>query len=163
MHCTESRSSRYEFVLPLNPLKLLTLLIYYLQIQRSSPAVCNIEVNNKLCHIFSALKFYKFVVYANEIFFKTFLWFGHWIFSDSTNPEYFAVPMGILVESIYGNNTKTLLLPAGVTAHAPTQPLPMSMLDSLTVHAKMRWVTKLMYRKITGFLRHCWVCFIIGG
>ena len=62
------------------------------------------------------------------------------VISDSTNPEFFALPMGILVESIYGSHQKTLLSPGGITAHAATQPLAMCMLDSLTVHAKMRWV-----------------------
>ena len=60
-------------------------------------------------------------------------------FSDSTNTDIFSLPMGILVESIYGNGQMTTILPGGITAAAPTQPLPMSMLDSLTVHAKMRW------------------------
>ena len=58
--------------------------------------------------------------------------------ADSTNSDYFAVPMGVLVETIYGNNQKTTLLPGGVPASAPTHPLAMAMLDSLTVHAKMR-------------------------
>ena len=59
-------------------------------------------------------------------------------FSDSTTTDYFSLPMGILVESIYGNNQATTVLPGSVNAAAPTQPLRMSMLDSLTVHAKMR-------------------------
>ena len=60
--------------------------------------------------------------------------------TDSTNTDYFALPMGLLVESIYGNGQKTTLLPGNITAAMPTQPLPMSMLDSLTVHTKMRFV-----------------------
>jgi len=46
--------------------------------------------------------------------------------------------MSILVETIYGNNQKTTMLPGNVVAAGPTQPLAMDMLDSLTVHAKMR-------------------------
>ena len=48
--------------------------------------------------------------------------------------------MGVLVETIYGNSSKTMLLPGNVTAFVPTQPLAMTMLDSLTIHAKMRYV-----------------------
>lgn len=59
--------------------------------------------------------------------------------ADSTNNEYFSLPMGILVESIYGNtNQGNTLLPNNIQASAPTSPLSMSLLDSLTVHAKMR-------------------------
>ena len=46
--------------------------------------------------------------------------------------------MGILVESIYGNGQTTTLLPGSIVAAAPTTPLRMNLLDSLTVHAKMR-------------------------
>jgi len=60
------------------------------------------------------------------------------LFADSTNSEHFATPMGVLVETIYGNSSKTMLLPGSVTAFVPTQPLAMTMLDSLTIHAKMR-------------------------
>jgi len=52
--------------------------------------------------------------------------------------------MGVLVETIYGNSSKTMLLPGNVTAFVPTQPLAMTMLDSLTIHAKMRYVD-IMY------------------
>jgi mediator of RNA polymerase II transcription subunit 23 len=48
--------------------------------------------------------------------------------------------MGVLVEAIYGNAMKSTFLPGNVQATAPTQPLAMNMLDSLTVHAKMRFV-----------------------
>jgi len=47
--------------------------------------------------------------------------------------------MGVLVETIYGNSSKTMLLPGNVTSFVPTQPLAMTMLDSLTIHAKMRY------------------------
>ncbi|ELT94621.1 hypothetical protein CAPTEDRAFT_178592 [Capitella teleta] len=66
----------------------------------------------------------------------------------STNTDYYALPMGILVESIYGNNQKTSMLPGNITASAPTQPLPMSMLDSLTVHAKMSLIHSIVTRVI---------------
>jgi len=46
--------------------------------------------------------------------------------------------MGVLVETIYGNSSRTMQLPGNVTAFVPTQPLAMTMLDSLTIHAKMR-------------------------
>ena len=57
---------------------------------------------------------------------------------DSTNQELFMMPMSLLVENIYGNNQATTMLPGNVTASAPTTPLNMSLLDCLTVHAKMR-------------------------
>ena len=58
---------------------------------------------------------------------------------DSTNNEYFSLPMGILVESIYGNTSQgSTMLPNNIQASAPISPLRMSLLDSLTVHAKMR-------------------------
>ena len=60
------------------------------------------------------------------------------MFADSTNSEHFAMPMGVLVETIYGNSSKTMQLPGNVNAFVPTQPLAMTMLDSLTIHAKMR-------------------------
>lgn len=64
-----------------------------------------------------------------------------WVISliaDSTDTENFSRPMGYLVETICGNNKNTTLLPGNVVASAPTTPLQMSFLDSLTVHAKMR-------------------------
>ena len=62
------------------------------------------------------------------------------LITDSTNNDYFNLPMGKLVESIYGDSKHTTLLPGNIVASAPTQPLAMSLLDSLTVHAKMRHV-----------------------
>ncbi|KAK2179642.1 hypothetical protein NP493_478g01045 [Ridgeia piscesae] len=64
----------------------------------------------------------------------------------STNTDIFSLPMGILVESIYGNGQMTTVLPGSITAAAPTQPLPMSMLDSLTVHAKMSLIHSIVTR-----------------
>ena len=58
--------------------------------------------------------------------------------ADSTNNELFTLPMGKLVDHIYGDSKHTTLLPGNIVASSPTQPLPMSLLDSLTVHAKMR-------------------------
>ncbi|KAL3868089.1 hypothetical protein ACJMK2_040926 [Sinanodonta woodiana] len=66
----------------------------------------------------------------------------------STNPEHFNLPMGLLVESIYGNNKNTTLLPGNLVAAAPTQPLPMNLLDSLTVHAKMSLIHSIVSRVI---------------
>ncbi len=57
---------------------------------------------------------------------------------DSTNPENFSHPMSVLVDMCYGNGTTTVTLPGDVLAASPISPCPMEMLDSLTVHAKMR-------------------------
>lgn len=48
--------------------------------------------------------------------------------------------MAVLVEMCYGNNKNTTQLPgpSNTLAAGPTVPCPMSLLDSLTVHAKMR-------------------------
>ena len=69
------------------------------------------------------------------------------ITTDSTNPECFTVPMAVLVEMCYGNNKATTQLPgpSNTLAAAPTVPCPMSLLDSLTVHAKMRSVSPWFY------------------
>lgn len=66
----------------------------------------------------------------------------------STNSDYFVPPMTVFVETIYGNNQKTTLLPGNVSAFAPTQPLAMDMLDSLTVHAKMSLIHGIVTRVI---------------
>ncbi|KAL5016930.1 hypothetical protein ScPMuIL_006519 [Solemya velum] len=66
----------------------------------------------------------------------------------STNNEYFSMPMGILVDAVYGNNKNTTLLPGNVVASAPTQPFPMSLLDSLTVHAKMSLIHGIVTRVV---------------
>ena len=68
--------------------------------------------------------------------------------TDSTNPTLFNLPMSILVESIYGNNKNTCLLPGNLVASAPTQPLSMNLLDSLTVHAKMSLIHSIVSRVI---------------
>ena len=69
-------------------------------------------------------------------------------FADSTNTELFNLPMSILVESIYGNNKNTGLLPGNLVASAPVNPLPMNLLDSLTVHAKMSLIHSIVSRVI---------------
>ncbi|XP_046366598.1 mediator of RNA polymerase II transcription subunit 23-like isoform X3 [Haliotis rufescens] len=66
----------------------------------------------------------------------------------STNTEFFSLPMGKLLESVYGNNKNTTLLPGNIVASAPTQPLSMSLLDSLTVHAKMSLIHSIVTRVI---------------
>lgn len=59
----------------------------------------------------------------------------------STNSECFTLPMGALVETIYGNGIMRVPLPGtSCLASASITPLPMNLLDSLTVHAKMRYV-----------------------
>lgn len=79
-----------------------------------------------------------------KIWHITFCFIDVWtgvLFPDSTDTEYFARPMGHLIDSIYGNQKSTTLLPGNIVASAPTQPLSMNLLDSLTVHAKMRCVS----------------------
>ncbi|KAG1928666.1 mediator of RNA polymerase II transcription subunit [Pimephales promelas] len=57
----------------------------------------------------------------------------------STNSECFTLPMGVLVETIYGNGSMRITLPGtNCMASGSVTPLPMNLLDSLTVHAKMR-------------------------
>ena len=58
--------------------------------------------------------------------------------ADSTNLENFSHPLGVLVDTCYGNENVTITLPGEVLAASPIAPCPMEMLDSLTVHAKMR-------------------------
>lgn len=59
----------------------------------------------------------------------------------STNSECFTLPMGALVETIYGNGIMKIPLPGtSCLASGSITPLPMNLLDSLTVHAKMRCV-----------------------
>lgn len=58
----------------------------------------------------------------------------------STNSECFTLPMGVLVETIYGNGNMRISLPGtSCMASGSITPLPMNLLDSLTVHAKMRY------------------------
>lgn len=66
----------------------------------------------------------------------------------STNSEYFGLPMAVLVENIHGNNKNTTLLPGNIVAGAPTQPLAMNLLDSLTVHAKMSLIHSIVTKVI---------------
>uniref|UniRef100_A0A3Q3JPP4 Mediator of RNA polymerase II transcription subunit 23 n=1 Tax=Monopterus albus TaxID=43700 RepID=A0A3Q3JPP4_MONAL len=67
----------------------------------------------------------------------------------STNTEYFALPMGVLVEAIYGNGSMRIPLPGtNCVASGSVPPLPMNLLDSLTVHAKMSLIHSIATRVI---------------
>uniref|UniRef100_A0A4W4GP85 Mediator of RNA polymerase II transcription subunit 23 n=1 Tax=Electrophorus electricus TaxID=8005 RepID=A0A4W4GP85_ELEEL len=67
----------------------------------------------------------------------------------STNSECFTLPMGVLVETIYGNGTARISLPGtNCMASGSTTPLPMNLLDSLTVHAKMSLIHSIATRVI---------------
>ncbi|XP_023222818.1 mediator of RNA polymerase II transcription subunit 23-like [Centruroides sculpturatus] len=65
--------------------------------------------------------------------------------SDSTNQEYFARPMGVLVEAVQGNQkTQTTISATNSVVNGPTHPLSMSILDSLTVHTKMSLIHNIV-------------------
>ncbi|KAM9316931.1 mediator of RNA polymerase II transcription subunit 23 isoform 5-T5 [Gastrophryne carolinensis] len=67
----------------------------------------------------------------------------------STNSECFTLPMGVLVETIYGNGNVKISLPGtNCIASGSTTPLPMNLLDSLTVHAKMSLIHSIATRVI---------------
>uniref|UniRef100_A0A8C3E472 Mediator of RNA polymerase II transcription subunit 23 n=1 Tax=Corvus moneduloides TaxID=1196302 RepID=A0A8C3E472_CORMO len=67
----------------------------------------------------------------------------------STNSECFTLPMGVLVETIYGNgNMRTPLPGTNCMASGSITPLPMNLLDSLTVHAKMSLIHSIATRVI---------------
>ncbi|KAM9339502.1 mediator of RNA polymerase II transcription subunit 23 isoform 6-T6 [Symphorus nematophorus] len=67
----------------------------------------------------------------------------------STNSECFTLPMGVLVETIYGNGTMRINLPGtNCVASGSVTPLPMNLLDSLTVHAKMSLIHSIATRVI---------------
>ncbi|KAJ7406373.1 Mediator of RNA polymerase II transcription subunit 23 [Willisornis vidua] len=67
----------------------------------------------------------------------------------STNSECFTLPMGVLVETIYGNgNMRTHLPGTNCVASGSITPLPMNLLDSLTVHAKMSLIHSIATRVI---------------
>ncbi|XP_037867967.1 mediator of RNA polymerase II transcription subunit 23 [Bombyx mori] len=60
----------------------------------------------------------------------------------STNQEYYARPMGIIIETLFGNQKP---LPNGsTTAPLPTVPLSMCILDSLTLHCKMSLIHSIV-------------------
>lgn len=70
----------------------------------------------------------------------------------STNSECFTLPMGVLVETIYGNGNMRIPLPGtNCMASGSITPLPMNLLDSLTVHAKMRYSMQLGFVCLWGF------------
>ncbi|KAK2498471.1 hypothetical protein MC885_016082, partial [Smutsia gigantea] len=67
----------------------------------------------------------------------------------STNSECFTLPMGALVETIYGNGIMRTPLPGtSCLASGSITPLPMNLLDSLTVHAKMSLIHSIATRVI---------------
>ncbi|TRY84462.1 hypothetical protein DNTS_035817 [Danionella cerebrum] len=67
----------------------------------------------------------------------------------STNSDCFTLPMGVLVETIYGNASLRISLPgSNCIASGSVTPLPMSLLDSLTVHAKMSLIHSIATRVI---------------
>ncbi|MGH0155386.1 UNVERIFIED_CONTAM: hypothetical protein FKN15_066795 [Acipenser sinensis] len=67
----------------------------------------------------------------------------------STNSECFTLPMGVLVETIHGNGNIRIPLPGtNCMASGSISPLPMSLLDSLTVHAKMSLIHSIATRVI---------------
>ncbi|MGH0134284.1 UNVERIFIED_CONTAM: hypothetical protein FKN15_009540 [Acipenser sinensis] len=67
----------------------------------------------------------------------------------STNSECFTLPMGVLVETIYGNGNMRIPLPGtSCMASGSVSPLPMNLLDSLTVHAKMSLIHSIATRVI---------------
>lgn len=60
----------------------------------------------------------------------------------STNQEYFARPMGIIIETLFGSQKP---IPNGSTAAPlPTVPLSMCILDSLTLHCKMSLIHSIV-------------------
>ncbi|XP_051511050.1 mediator of RNA polymerase II transcription subunit 23-like [Myxocyprinus asiaticus] len=72
----------------------------------------------------------------------------------STNSECFTLPMGVLVETIYGNGTMWITLPGtNCMASGSITPLPMNLLDSLTVHAKMRVLERIGARALVAHVR----------
>ena len=56
--------------------------------------------------------------------------------TDSTNPKGLERPLSILVDGVQGN--RNMNSNSGPLANGPMIPLSMSILDSLTVHTKMR-------------------------
>ena len=59
---------------------------------------------------------------------------------DSTNQESFQMPLNRLLSRLYGTGqSNTKLGPNGVLVATNTSPLEMKLLDSLTIHAKMRY------------------------
>ena len=61
-------------------------------------------------------------------------------FVDSTNQESFHFPLQRLLSRLYGSGQNTTKLgPKGVLVAINTSPLEMKLLDSLTIHAKMRF------------------------
>lgn len=60
----------------------------------------------------------------------------------STNQEYFARPMGVIIETLFGNQKA---IPNGNPGTPlPTAPLSMCILDSLTLHCKMSLIHSIV-------------------
>ncbi|KTG03893.1 hypothetical protein cypCar_00013356 [Cyprinus carpio] len=67
----------------------------------------------------------------------------------STNSECFKLPMGVLVDTIDGNTSMRITLPGtNCMASGSVTPLPMNLLDSLTVHTKMSLIHSIATRVI---------------
>uniref|UniRef100_A0A8C5NER4 Mediator of RNA polymerase II transcription subunit 23 n=1 Tax=Gouania willdenowi TaxID=441366 RepID=A0A8C5NER4_GOUWI len=67
----------------------------------------------------------------------------------STNSDCFSLPMGVLVETICGNGSMRINLPGtNCMASGTVTPLPMNLLDSLSVHAKMSLIHSIATRVI---------------
>lgn len=81
----------------------------------------------------------------------------------STNSECFTLPMGALVETIYGNGIMRIPLPGtSCLASASITPLPMNLLDSLTVHAKMRY-GQFIWSCVMELMSIDYVCVLWSG
>lgn len=78
---------------------------------------------------------------------------------DSTNQESFQLPLQELLTRCYGSGQNSTQLGAkGVVTATNTVPLDMKLLDSLTVHAKMRYgyfATEVFYCYYSGNLEFC--------
>ncbi|XP_022090298.1 mediator of RNA polymerase II transcription subunit 23-like isoform X2 [Acanthaster planci] len=74
----------------------------------------------------------------------------------STSTDMFSWPMGVLVDSIYSSGQTTVPMPGPniCVASGPTTPLSMSLLDSLTVHAKMSLIHHIVGKNIIPAIHH---------
>lgn len=106
-------------------------------------------LDHKICHLSQYVHTYQSLCLLSDRFLQQSLRNKTLGMSDykiallcnaySTNSECFTLPMGVLVETIYGNGSMRINLPGtNCMASGSVTPLPMNLLDSLTVHAKMR-------------------------
>ncbi|XP_033644723.1 mediator of RNA polymerase II transcription subunit 23-like [Asterias rubens] len=74
----------------------------------------------------------------------------------STSTDMFPRPMAVLVESTYSSGKTTVSMPGPgmCVASGPTTPLSMSLLDSLTVHAKMSLIHHIVNKNIMTAIHH---------